>query len=384
MRRPSFAIIACLSFFAALSSSQAWAQQQKKSKARVLDARTTRQQLRKTGATSGLSAILGGEYGIVRATPTDKETFGEKNGRTLELKLLSGWLFKDFMIDSGLGFYYYKVRGTERPFVNGERINGDREIAVSGLLLEFTPLYRLTNNFFLGPVTQIKTPGYADYFSEASPSPVLFTGGFQMGLQFFENELNTRLTLKASTNLGLKGWKDIAYLGGVQFGLPFRQPDLLVIKKTTTVNKLREEVEYRKKEFKISLTANVVKLALDNVLTFYVDPEGRPTLTAEAQSFLVDLGGALQSQEGLWETLRIDAQTPGHVKSVHDSLISIGVPSQKVRKGRSTQEVADGGNASVDFTFSGVKNSALLADTIRNSMKLAKVPENCTKEGICE
>jgi hypothetical protein len=182
----------------------------------------------------------------------------------------------------------------------------------------------------------------------------------------------------------LKGWKDITYLGGVQFGLPFRQPDSLVIRKTTVVNKLRNEIEYRKKDFTITVTANVVKLALDNILTFYVDPSGRPTLTAEAQSFLVDLGNSLQNSNYLWEFLRIDAQSIGHITAVNDSLVSIGVPANKVRRGRSTQEVADGGNASVDFTFGGVKDAAQLAEKIRESMKAAKVPENCNKNGTCE
>jgi hypothetical protein len=381
--RSVFTIFAAL--FASVSTQSSVALAQKSSSSdRVLDARTTEKKIRVRGATSGLSAILGGEYGIMKATPGDTKTFDPKNGSALELKILTGWLFPDYMIDSGLGFYYYKIRGGERPVVNGVTILGDREITVSGLLLEFSPSYRLGNNFFAGGVLQAKTPAYNDYFSESNPVGVLFAAGGQLGFQFFDRELNSRITLKTITNVGLKGWKDITYLGGVQFGLPFRQPDSLVIRKTTIVNKLRNEVEYRKKDFTITVTANVVKLALDNILTFYVDPSGRPTLTAEAQSFLVDLGSSLQNANYLWDSLRIDAQSSGHITAVNDSLVSIGVPANKIRRGRSTQEVADGGNASVDFTFGGVKDANQLAEKIRESMKAAKVPENCNKNGTCE
>ncbi len=360
------------------------APRKRKSTDSVLGATTTQKKIRVQGETSGLSGILGGEYGLLKATPTDTETFGPKQGSTLELKLLTGWLFDDFMIDSGLGFYYYKIRGVEKPLENGVRIDGDREISVSGLMLEFSPSYRLTDSIFGGGIAQIRTPGFADYYSGADPSSVLFSLGAQLGYQFFDRELNSRITLKTITTLGLKGWKDIAYLGGIQFGLPFRQPDSLVIRKTTVVNKLRDVVEYRKKDFTITVSASVVKLALDNILTFYVDPSGRPTLTAEAQSFLIDLGASLTTNADLFETLRIDAQSPGHITSVHDSLISIGVSASKVKKGRSLQEVADGGNASVDFTFRGVKDTNLLAERIRSAMKTAKVPENCNKNGTCE
>jgi hypothetical protein len=351
---------------------------------RVLDATTDEKRRNVRGASNGLSAILGGEYGLLKASPVDSQKYGPKDGKTLELKLLAGWLFKDFMIDSGAGFYYYKVRGKEFVNEKGETANNDREISVSGLLVEFSPLYRLTNNLFTGLVTQIRTPAYNDYFSAADPASLLFNVGGQFGFQFFDRELNSRVTLKASSNLGLKGWKDISYLMGVQFGLPFRQPDSLIIRKTTTVNKLREVVEYRKKDFTITLTANVVKLALDNVLTFYVDPSGLPTLTPEAQAFLLNIGNSLQANDYLWEGLRVDAQSPGHITAVADSLGSIGVPSRKVKRGKSLQEIADGGNASVDFTFSGVKNTQQLADKIREAMKSAKVPENCNKNGVCE
>jgi hypothetical protein len=156
-----------------------------------------------------------------------------------------------------------------------------------------------------------------------------------------------------------------------------------VIRKTTVVNKVKDIIEYRKKDFTITVTSNVIKLALDNIVSFYSDGSRRPTLTPESQSFLVDLGNSLQSAISSWETLRIDAETTAHITVVRESLISTGVPSNKVKPGRSIKAVDDGGNISVDFTFSGVSDPRVLAESIRNAMSSMQIPENCQK-GACE
>lgn len=371
--------------FFLLTSSFAYAEGEKtKSSERILNANTTEKKVIVKGTVSGLSGILSGEYGLIKATPSDSNTFGVKTGRTLEVKLLAGWLFDNFMIDTGLGIYYYKVRGTEKLIVNEIPLDGDREISVSGGLFEVAPSLRVNENLFAGLVTQLRSPAYNNYSSDASSKPTLFTVGGQVGLQIFNREVNSRLTFKTLLNLGLNGWKDVAFLGGVQFGLPFRQPDSIVIRKTTTVNKLRREVEYRKKDFTITITTDVVKLALDNILTFYTDPAGNPILTTEAQSFLVDFGNSLQSNQALWESIRIDAQSKKHLTSIRNVLISIGVPGKKVKGGSETSQIQDGGNASVDFTFMGVKNTNNLAEKVRQAMKAARVPENCSSNGTCQ
>jgi hypothetical protein len=64
-------------------------------------------------------------------------------------------------------------------------------------------------------------------------------------------------------------------------------------------------------------------------------------------------------------------------------MVSTGVPPNKIRAGRALKAVLDGGNISVDFTFTGVRDSAVLADAIRNAMKSAQIPENC-QQGTCE
>ena len=368
----------------ALPSIAVAANKKPKDEERIIDANTSEKKKRVRGTQSGLSVILGGEYGISKAKPSMSADFDQKSGRSLELKALADFLFREWMIDTGVGWYFQNLRGPEHLVFKDNPISGDRDISLSGILLEFTPSYRLTNNLFVSAITQLRTPAAIDYFSESNPNNVGFAVGAQLGLQIFDSDLNSRFVLKALTHLGLKEWSDVNYLAGVQFGLPIRQPDALIISKTTTVNKIKDVVEYRKKDFTITITANVIKLALDNILTFYIDAESRPTLTAEAQSFLVDLGSSLQSSLELWEGLRIDAQTPAHIGPVHDSLISIGVPASKIRKGKATREIADGGNASVDFTFFGVKDSNSLAESIRNAMRSMKIPENCQRGGTCE
>jgi len=195
--------------------------------------------------------------------------------------------------------------------------------------------------------------------------------------------LNSRLVFKVQKNLGLKNWSDIQYTGGLQFGLPIRQPDSLVIRKTTVVNKVKDVVEYKKKDFTITISADVIKLALDNTINFYLDAQGRPTLTPESQSFLVDLGNSLQSSLSSWELLRIDAETKKQMQIIRDSLVSTGVPAGKVQLGKLLEKLDDGGNISVDFTFTGVQSTKDLATAIRNAMLASKVPENCQK-GVCE
>ena len=367
----------------ALSSTTGIATAQNKPSERIINTKTEKKKSIIKGASSGLSVILGGEYGIMKATPASPKNSSPKKGKVFELKALSGFLFKDFLIDTGLGWYSYKIRGQERLTRNEVESIGDRELGVSGLLLEFSPSYRLTDNIFAGLVTQVRTPAQLDYFSEANSAGVGFSAGGQLGVQLFNSELNSRFIVKVLTNLGLKNWTDIQYLGGVQFGLPITQPDSLVIRKTTFVKKVKDVVEYRKKDFTITITTNVIKLALDNIINFYKDKSGPPTLTTESQSFLVDLGNSLQTVVSSWEALRIDAETQAHISVVRDSLVSTGVPPNKVKQGRSIKGIDDGGNISVDFTFSGVGDPRLLAESIRSAMSAMQIPENCQK-GACE
>lgn len=387
--RSSVAVVAC--FFLAQGNV---ALAQTKSTERITESKTTQKRIVVKGASTGISAILGAEYGYMEATPSQKQLFEKKKGTVLELKAMAGFLLKDFLLDTGLGWYSYKIRGKEVVFVpvspedgsdaepTTEQQLGDREMGVSGILVEFSPSYRLTNNIFSGLVMQVRSPAQLSYVSDAKVSGAGFSLGLQAGYQIFNSDLNSRILIKVMSNLGLKNWQDIAFMGGVQFGLPIRQPDSLVIRRTTTIGKVKDVLEYQKKDFTITIRANVIKLALDNIVNFYVR-DGRPTLTPESQSFLVDLGASLQSAISSWETLRIDAESAEHITVVRESLVSTGVPPDKVKAGRTLGAVNDGGNISVDFTFTGVRNPRTLASAIRKAMNAMQIPENCQK-GTCE
>jgi hypothetical protein len=367
---------------------------QEKPSERIVESKTTKTKKLVKGQSTGFSAIIGAEYGAMSAAPTqNQQNIGKKSGTILEVKALGGLLDEDFLYDGGLGWYYFKIRGKEKLVgTNNEVIDGDREIGNSGIFFEFSPSYRITDNVYSGIVTQLRMPALMNYLSEENPNSEEKTGdtqlgglslGAQLGMQFFNSELNSRLLFKVQTNIGLKNWTDVQYTAGLQFGLPIRQPDSLVIRKTTLVSKVKDVVEYKKKDFTITVSADVIKLALDNTINFYLDAQGRPTLTPESQAFLVDLGNSLQSSLNSWELLRIDAETKRHMQIIRDSLVSTGVPSGKIKVGRTLESVDDGGNISVDFTFSGVQNTKDLANSIRSAMLASKIPENCQR-GVCE
>jgi hypothetical protein len=318
----------------------------------------------------------------MNAKPRDTKLSSAKKGTVLEIKGLAGFLYKDWLLDSGLGWYSYKLKGEEILIENGTPRNVDGELGVSGLFVEFSPSYRITDNLFAGLITQVRFPAQLDYYSEAKTSGAGFGLGVQTGYQIFNPDLNMKLLVKFASNLGLKNWSDYSIMTGIHLGLPIRQPDSLVIRKVTVVNKVKDVTEIRRRDFTITITANVMKLALDNIVNF-INDTGRPTLTPESQAFLIELGASLQSAITSWETLRIDAETPAHINAVRESLISTGVPPNKVRTGRGLKAVLDGGNISIDFTFTGVRDSGALSEAIRNSMKAAQIPENC-QQGTCE
>ncbi|MBM3382649.1 MAG: hypothetical protein FJY29_09445 [Betaproteobacteria bacterium] len=373
----------CLTLSSALLSfASATALAQTTTKERVTGTKTKSTRTIVKGASSGFSAILGGEYGIMNAKPRSTELNSAKKGTALEIKGLAGFLYKDWLLDSGLGWYSYKLKGTEKLTDDKGTRDVDGELGVSGLFVEFSPSYRITDSFFAGLITQVRFPAQLDYFSEAKTSGAGFGLGVQTGYQIFNPDLNMKFLFKFASNLGLKNWTDYSLMGGIQFGLPIRQPDSLVIRKVTVVSKVKDITEVKRRDFTITVTANVVKLALDNIINF-INDKGRPTLTPESQSFLIDLGGSLQAAITSWEILRVEAETPAHINAVRESLVSTGVPPNKVRTGRVLKAVLDGGNISVDFTFTGVRDSAMLSEAIRNAMKAAQVPENC-QQGTCE
>ncbi len=330
------------------------------------------------GKSLGFSLIFGGEYGLIQSK-SKQQAFVDKEGSVFEMKALAGFESGNFLFDTGVGWYNLRLRGEEQLQAG---ITEDNEVGVSGITIEFNPSYKTDFGLYLGLSTQAKSPTLLSYESTASTTSVGFSVGGQLGYEFETSDLNARVVAKYMTTLGLKGWQDQIILGGLQFGLPIKKPDTKQITKTTIIKSKKEIIDYRKKSFTITVTADVIKLALDNTVSFYGSRKN-PTLTPESQAFLVDLGASLQQVISSWETLRVDAETRQHMNATRRSLISTGVPPSKVRLGKLLPQIEAGGSVSVDFTFTGVQDIATLQDAIRSAMNAMRIPENC-KDGVCE
>lgn len=330
------------------------------------------------GKSLGFSLIFGGEYGIVRAK-SQQSTFSDKKGSAVEMKALAGFESGSFLFDTGIGWYNLRLRGEE---LLQSGIIEDNEVGVSGMTIEFNPSFKTNFGMFAGLSAQARVPALPSYESNASTASLGFSGGAQLGYEIETADLNARFLAKYMTGIGLKGWQDQVFLGGLQFGLPIKKPDTMRVTSTTLIKRKKEIIDYRKKSFTITVTADVIKLALDNTINFY-GTRNNPTLTAESQAFLVDLGGSLQQIISAWETLRIDAETRAHMDVTRRSIVSTGVPPNKIRRGKIIPKIEDGGSVSVDFTFTGVQDIAALQNAIRQAMNAMKIPENC-KDGVCE
>jgi hypothetical protein len=330
------------------------------------------------GKSLGFSLIFGGEYGFIGAK-SKTPSFKDKKGSIVEMKALAGFESGNLLFDTGVGWYNKRLRGEE---ILQADLAEDNEVGVSGMTIEFNPSFKTDFGLYVGLSTQATAPALQRYESTAPTASFGFSGGAQLGYEIETTDLNARFVAKYMTTLGLKGWQDQVILGGLQFGLPIKKPDTTQITKTTIIKSKKEIIDYRKKSFTITVTADVIKLALDNTVSFYGSRKN-PTLTPESQSFLVDLGGSLQQVISAWETLRIDAETQSHMNAVRRSLVSTGVPPNKVRLGKLLPQIEDGGNVSVDFTFTGVQDIAILQNAIRQAMNAMKIPENC-RDGVCE
>jgi hypothetical protein len=330
------------------------------------------------GKSLGFSLIFGGEYGIIRAKSQEANS-SDKKGSIVEMKGLAGFEVGNVLLDAGLGWYNLSLRGEELLAGN---IKESNEVGVSGLTVEFNPSYKTDVGLYVGLSSQFRTPALPSYLSTTAVNTAGFAGGAQLGYELETADINARFYAKFMTSLGLKSWQDQIFLGGLQIGLPLKKPDTKLITKTTIIKRKKEIIDYRKKSYTITVTADVIKLALDNTITFY-DSNSNPTLTPEAQAFLVDLGASLQEVVSSWETLRIDAETRAHMVATLRSLASTGVPSNKLKLGKILPAIGDGGAVSVDFTFTGVQDIAALQDSIRRAMNSMKIPENC-RNGVCE
>lgn len=339
----------------------------------------------------GTSFIFSADLGLLSALPSTKvKDYGPKFGLAVEGKALGSILLNDYIIDAGFGWFFYNISGAE-PLRNesGDVLVTDDDVAItdttgiklSGSVLEVAPSYRLKNNVFAGPVFQLRYPSDLSYDSTVARKKTGILVGGQGGYQIFDEDLNTRFVGRMMTTLNDTNWLGIYLMAGVQVGLPFTQPEILTIQETTTKTSEKRIVEYRKQEYKFKVTRDIVKLVLDNLVVFFPDP-GYPTLTTESQSFLIDLAQSLSTTEKEWGTLRIDTVSKDHGQVIRDALVSAGISDKKVAFG----QVVSGpkvSNPPVEFSFTNVKNSSKLIDSVRQAMKAIDIPETC-EGGVCK
>lgn len=339
----------------------------------------------------GTSLIFSADLGFLSALPSIKlKDYGPKFGLAVEGKALGSILLNEYIIDAGFGWFFYNIRGSEPLRTESgdilvtdddEAITDTTGIKLSGSVLEVAPSYRMKNNVFAGPVVQLRYPSDLSYDSTVARKKIGALVGGQVGYQIFEEDLNTRFVGRFMTTLNDTNWLGVYLMAGVQVGLPFTQPEMLTIQETTTKINEKRVVEYKKQEYKFKVTRDVLKLIVDNLVVFFSDP-GYPTLTTESQSFLIDLAQSLGASEQEWGTLRIDTVSKEHGQVIRDALVSAGISDKKVRFGL----VLPGpqvSNPPVEFSFTNVRNSLKLMDSVRNAMKAMDVPETC-EGGMCK
>ncbi|MEN9825571.1 MAG: hypothetical protein RI953_1316 [Pseudomonadota bacterium] len=338
----------------------------------------------------GTSLIFSADIGILSGFPAISLTnYQSKFGLAVEGKAMGSILLDKFMIDAGLGWWFYNVSGVEPVFENGAKVvttdgavvTDDVSIKLSGSLLDFSPSYRFNKSWFAGPSLQLRYPSDLGYNSQIEGKALGIYAGAQAGYQIFDDDLNTRFVGRFMMPVNYKNWLGFYTSLGVQVGLPISQPETLTIQETTVKTTEKRIVEYKKQFYKFKITRDLVKLVLDNLIVFYPEP-GFPTITTESQSFLIDLSQSLAEAEKNWGTLLIETVSRDHAQVIRDSLVSAGMPENKVRLGPVVQGDATSANPPVEFTFKGVKNQPQMMDAVRRAMQTLAIPETCA-DGTC-
>jgi hypothetical protein len=328
----------------------------------------------------GVSLIFAADLGLLSAFPAQKlQNYGPKFGLALEGKALGSILLDKFIIDAGLGWWFYSLTGPEPVTIDlgfGETtITDDVELKLSGTLLEVSPSYRIKSDVFAGPVIQLRYPADLGYDSLTARKKLGLVLGAQGGYQIFDTDLNTRFVGRVMMPLNDIDWLGTYLMVGVQVGLPFVQPEVLTVKEITTKTEEKRVVQYQKQEFKFKLTRDLVKVILDGLVIFYPDP-GYPTLTTESQAFLIDFAKSLSESENQWGVMKIDTIGKDYANVVRDSLVSAGLAEKKVKVGKILQGKR-GSTPPIELSFLNVKDQEKLQAAVRSAMQAMQVPETC-------
>lgn len=339
----------------------------------------------------GTSLIFSADMGLVLGFPsTELADYGAKTGLAIEGKALGSVLLDNFIVDAGLGWFFYNVSGAEPIFADGQKILDEAERAVtddtgiklSGTIIEVSPSYRIKKTYFAGPTMQIRYPSDLSYDSRIARNVLGLYLGLQGGYQIFDEDLNTRFVGRMMLPLNYRNWLGFMFMAGVQIGLPFAQPDNLIIQESTIKTNEKRIVVYKKKVYKFKVVRDVIKLVLDDLVVFYPEP-GYPTLTTESQSFLIDLSTSLSETENEWGNLQIDTVTEEHGQVVRDALVSAGINEKKIKIGPALEGDKESATPPVEFTFRNVKQQQRLMDAVRQAMRTMSIPETC-EGGQCQ
>lgn len=339
----------------------------------------------------GTSLIFSADLGLVMGFPsTQLADYKAKTGLAIEGKALGSVLLNNFIVDAGLGWFFYNVSGDEPIFADGQKIvdeagqavTDDTGIKLSGTIIEVSPSYRIKKNYFAGPTMQIRYPSDLGYDSRIARNALGVYVGAQGGYQLFDEDLNTRFVGRLMMPLNYKDWLGIMFMAGVQIGLPFTQPDNLIIQESTVKTNEKRIVEYKKKVYKFKVVRDVIKLVLDELVVFYPEP-GYPTMTTESQSFLIDLSSSLSQTENEWGSLQVDTVTKEHGQVIRDALISAGISDKKVNVGAALGGDKESATPPVEFTFKNVKQPQKLVEAVRQAMSAMSIPETC-EGGQCQ
>ena len=347
------------------------------------------------------SILFSADFGMQSAFPSTKLiSFGPKYGLALEGKVLGSMQLDKFMFDGAFGWYFFNLSGKEPRRINGVVLTDDNDfdivdelgIKLSGAIVEFAPSYFIREDIFTGLVLQARYPSDLGYDSLVARNKIGWSMGLQAGYQILEKELDTRLVGRLMTTVNDVNWISTSAMFGIQIGLPVSQkaprpeletsqtelfnkaPDIMTADENPNDQKLEAPKSgFTRRLFRIQLDGEFTKLALEDLITFY-DVTGYPTLTQEAQSFLMSFGETLLNSNNEWENLNIENVTSDQALVIRDALVSAGVSASKIKLGTSgvAQYIP---NPDAEIRFYGTKNDSF-ASTLRRLMRDLKIQES--------
>jgi hypothetical protein len=159
----------------------------------------------------------------------DLENFKMKSGNTAEAKAFLDFTRKRYIFDAGVGFFFYKVAGTE-PILDsaGEQLKekdgtgktGNFGLSSYGTTIDVASSLRLRPNIFLGATFQLRRPSDLGYTSSVVRSQTGLLLGGQLGYELEGGDVIRRVVVRATRGMNSIDWTDFHVYAGLQFGIP--------------------------------------------------------------------------------------------------------------------------------------------------------------------